>query len=458
MNREGVLGVTQALQAARALLETRFPSISISGEITGFKLSGPGHMYFSLKDERSVLNCVFFRSSNAGLAFKPEDGLKVVATGSLTLYEARGQFQLNVRGLEPQGLGALQLQYEQLKRRLAREGLFEESAKKPLPRFPRRVALLTSPQGAAIHDFHRLLQDRVSVESVRLFPVKVHGAEAPEEIVSALGEAGSDDSFDVLVLTRGGGSLEDLAAFNDERVVRALAACPHPTISAVGHETDFTLCDLVADRRAATPSAAASLLGPSRDEVRETLADFHARLGYSFTALLRSFRRACEGFRQRLEGRHPGRILGDSRQRLDEILADMIRACRIGLKERGSSLEVLASDLKGHQPGARIRPLRERMGDLSTTLHRLLKGCLRGREGVVEGARIRLEACHPMAPLSRGYALVTRASDGTLLRDAVQAPPGEKVRIRLHRGELDSTITASRPENAKVRPDQRREV
>lgn len=444
MSASEILTVTQAVQAARGLLESRFASVAVTGEVTGFKVSGPGHMYFSLKDEKSLLPCVFFRSANAALAFKPEDGLKAVATGTLTLYEVRGQFQLNVRSLEPQGWGAQQLRFEQLKRRLSEEGLFDESRKRPLPAFPRRVALVTSPQGAALHDFHRLLQDRISVESVELFPVKVQGPEAPAEIAQALARAGNDPSFDVLVLTRGGGSLEDLSAFNDEAVVRALAACVVPTICAVGHEIDFTLCDFAADRRAATPSAAAALLGPSRREAMESLADLTGRLGSAVRARIRDGGRQTDDLGARLAARDPRRVLEQSRQRLDEACADLDRCGRAIVEERARALKALATALRLAHPRSRIRPARERLKGMSVALVRSLRVHLRDLGRSLEGAKARLDAYHPLSPLKRGYAVVTRERDGRILRDAAEAPPGERLRIRLHRGELGAKVESQR--------------
>jgi exodeoxyribonuclease VII large subunit len=449
------LTVSQVLQSARTFLESRFGSVLVSGEVTGLKVSTPGHMYFSLKDERSVLPCVFFRSANAALAFRPEDGMKVVAAGSLTLYEARGQFQLNVRSLEPQGLGALQAGIERLKRVLSAEGLFDPARKKTLPRFPRRVALLTSPQGAALHDFTRILKGHPAVETVELFPVPVQGLEAPAAIVDALGRAGRDPAFDVLVLTRGGGSLEDLAAFNDEGVVRALAACTVPTVSAVGHETDVTLCDFAADARAATPSAAAALMGPTVQELGETILDLQARMSAAQETLLRASRREAQAWSGRLQTRHPGRFIADARQRLDETQADLLRACRSGLRERGLTLAALASGVRRLHPRSRFRPLRERLRELSGGLSRGAARRLGDLGRVLEVERARLDSVHPLAPLKRGYAVVTRTRDGLVLRDAAQAPAGEKVRIRLHRGELDSTVDASLPDGGR-RTVQRR--
>ncbi|HXL72904.1 MAG TPA: exodeoxyribonuclease VII large subunit, partial [bacterium] len=264
-----IYSVTELVQTARALLEAKFAYVLVQGELGRFTKHPSGHMYFDLKDEKSLISCAFFKNSNQALTFQPETGLHVIVGGVLTLYEARGQFQMNVRMMEPKGLGGLQLAFEQLKRKLMLEGLFDESRKKTIPIFPKRVALITSPSGAAIQDFMKILETRVGIEEVDLFPVKVQGAEAPAEIKQAIEEVSGLGKYDVVVITRGGGSLEDLAAFNEEGVVRALADCLVPTVSAVGHEADFTLCDFVADRREPTPTAAAAHLAPGHDEVKQ---------------------------------------------------------------------------------------------------------------------------------------------------------------------------------------------
>ena len=332
-----------------------------------------------------------------------------------------------------------------MKKRLSAEGLFEQTRKRPLPRFPRRIALLTSPQGAAIHDFHRLLQDRVSIESIELFPVKVQGSESPAEIVAALRQVEERPRFDVLVLTRGGGSTEDLSAFNDESVVRALAECPVPTISAVGHEIDFTLCDFVADVRAATPSAAAALLGPSRSGLMEQLEGLGARLQGVFAAHLRSSRLQYVLLGERLGKRSPRRVLEEARQRLDDATLDLVRVGRSWHREKGLMLSTLATQLRRSLPLARFKPLRERLRDLSKGLALSLRSRVRDIQRSIGNASTRLEAYHPLSPLKRGYAVVTRARDGRILLDSQEAPAGEKLQIRLYRGSLDSTVDRSHP-------------
>ena len=312
-----IYSVTELVQTARALLEAKFPNVLVQGEISRFTKHPSGHIYFDLKDEKSLVSCAFFKGYNQSLTFQPEQGMKVMVGGHLSLFEARGQFQLLVHVLEPQGVGGLQMAFEQLKKKLMEEGLFDESRKKSLPTFPVRIALVTSPSGAAIQDFMKILETRAGIEEVELYPVKVQGIEAPKEIRQAILEISARKEHDVLVLTRGGGSLEDLSAFNDESVVRALASCSIPTISAVGHEVDFTLCDFVADRREPTPTAAAAHIAPGRDEIRETLLESQRRLKESLEAILEGKRRDLRELSTNLKDRRPDKLLDQARQNLD---------------------------------------------------------------------------------------------------------------------------------------------
>ena len=288
------------------LLESKFPKVLVQGEINDFKHHSSGHMYFSLKDEKGVLKCAFFKGNNQGLAFKLENGMKVIAGGFLSIYQGYGQFQMNIQLVEPQGIGGIQIAFEQLKKKLTEEGLFDPLKKRPLPRFPRRIAIITSAQGAALQDFLKILATRVGIEDFDIYDVKVQGKEAPLEIITAIKKVTEIKIHDVLVITRGGGSQEDLAAFNDENLVRAIAACSIPTICAVGHEVDFSLCDFAADLRAPTPTAAASMLAPGREEVESVLQNLKLRLNKVLADLVQE----KEGFERTLRNtsRTPSRI------------------------------------------------------------------------------------------------------------------------------------------------------
>lgn len=364
MNLENrmIYSVSELLQSARMLLEAKFPNVLVQGEITDFKHHSSGHMYFSLKDEKGVLRCAFFRGNNFGLAFKPENGLKVVTGGLVTIYQGYGQFQMNVQLLEPQGVGGLQVAFEQLKKKLAEESLFDPARKRPLPKYPKRIAIVTSAQGAALQDFLKILATRVGIEDFDIFDVKVQGKDAPAEIISALREVSEKAEHDVLVLTRGGGSQENLAAFNDEGVVRALAASSVPTLCAVGHEVDFSLCDFVADLRAPTPTAAAAMLAPGRDEVEAEIAYLASRLKDAFSDLLQGKRRDVKELAGILHERRPDYLIIEARQNLDRKTENLQEALRQSLQDKKLHLLRFADFLARVTPLQTIKPVRETAG------------------------------------------------------------------------------------------------
>ncbi len=422
MNLENrvIYSVAELIQTARALLEAKFPYVLVEGEIGEYTLAPSGHMYFNLKDSKSSLACAFFKGSNQALAFKPEAGMKVIAGGVLTLYERNGKFQLNVRTLEPKGVGALQIAYEQLKKKLMAEGLFEEERKKPVPEYPHRIALITSPSGAAIQDFMKILETRVGIEEVELFPVKVQGTEAPFEIQTAIEEVSRLASHDVLILTRGGGSLEDLAAFNDEGVVRALAECSIPTISAIGHEVDFTLCDFVADRREPTPTAAATHLAPGRDEIKDQLDNLRHRLLEALENNLELKKRDLRELLKALSERRPAFLLDQARQDLDSQAEELKQLLRNNLEEKQLQLGRLKDILTRVTPLILIKPYREKL----------------------QGLQAQMEAYHPYGPLKRGYAIVTRKKTGKILRSPKGLEAGERLQIRFEKGSLESDVVS----------------
>jgi exodeoxyribonuclease VII large subunit len=420
-----IYSVTELVQTARALLEAKFAYVLVQGELGRFTKHPSGHMYFDLKDEKSLISCAFFKNSNQALTFQPETGLHVIVGGVLTLYEARGQFQMNVRMMEPKGLGGLQLAFEQLKRKLMLEGLFEESRKKAIPTFPKRVALITSPSGAAIQDFMKILETRVGIEEVDLFPVKVQGTEAPFEIRQAIEEVSSLEKHDVVVITRGGGSLEDLAAFNDEGVVRALANCSVPTISAVGHEVDFTLCDFVADRREPTPTAAAAHLAPGHDEVKQQFDHLEHRLHEALENQIKDKRRDLTELLKTLRDRRPDLLLDQARQDLDYRTDDLKTALENLLKDKQLRLQRMGDFLSRVTPLQTIKPYQER---------------LRGLEA-------QLQAYHPHGPLKRGYAIVSDKKSGRILRDSKGLVKGEHLMIQLQKGRVESEVVSTEDEN-----------
>jgi exodeoxyribonuclease VII large subunit len=419
-----IYSVSELLQMSRMLLETKFANALVQGEITDFKHHSSGHMYFSLKDEKGVLRCAFFKGNNMGLAFKPENGMKVVAGGFLTIYQGYGQFQLNVQLLEPQGVGGLQLAFEQLKKKLAEEGLFDPARKRPLPKYPRRIAIVTSAQGAALQDFLKILATRVGIEDFDIFNVKVQGKDAPDEIITTLHQVSESAKHDVLVLTRGGGSQEDLAAFNDEGVVRALASCSIPTVSAIGHEVDFSLCDFVADLRAPTPTAAAAMLAPGRDEVMAEINNLLLRLKNALNDFVQGKKRDVKELAGILQERCPDHLIAEVRQDVDCHLEALQEALGQSLKGKQLRLQHLSDFLARATPLLILKPYRER---------------LRGLEA-------QLAAYHPHGPLKRGYAIVSEKESGKILRSSQEVKSGDHLMIQLQKGKLESEVVSTHRE------------
>jgi exodeoxyribonuclease VII large subunit len=435
-----VFSVTEILRAARVTLESRFTDVRVEGEVSGLKRSGPGHLYFCLKDQEAQLDCVLFSREAARLRFALEEGMAVRCRGRLTLYEARGRFQMSVAEIEPTGAGALALAFEQLKQRLGAEGLFDPARKRPLPFLPRRLGVVTSPQGAVIRDIIRVAQRRFPVP-ILLSPAPVQGDGAALAIAAALRRLEAVADVDVIILARGGGSLEDLWAFNEEAVARAIFGCRVPVISAVGHETDFTIADFVADLRAPTPSAAAELAVPVREEVLAELTLLNRRGGRALAESLRAARHALERARGRLGD--PRRLLDERRQRLDEPIERARRALTRRFAAARAELRATERRLYHFHPQRRIL---EQRGELAAMRHRLeasIRPALVRRRHAVEAAGGKLEALSPMRVLERGFSLTQRA-DGHLIKSAGEVAPGERVQVRLHDGAFAATVVETK--------------
>ncbi|MBI4636172.1 MAG: exodeoxyribonuclease VII large subunit, partial [Candidatus Rokubacteria bacterium] len=349
-----VVSVSELTAQLRALLEERFPAVWVEGEISNFRQYPSGHAYFTLKDESAQLRCVLFRARQRRIRFEPADGLHVLAFGSVEVYAARGEYQLVVELLEPRGLGALQLAFEQLKARLAEEGLFDAARKRPLPRFPRKIGIVTSPAGAAIRDMLRVIGRRFGELSIVIAPARVQGEGAAEEIAAGLRDLNAVGDVDVIIVGRGGGSLEDLWAFNEEVVARAIAASKVPVISAVGHEVDVTIADFVADLRAPTPSAAAELVVREKQSVVESLAELRARLTRAIVRRLEGDRARLESLRHRRVLTDPARALRDVERRLDDARARLRHAAAAALRRARHRTELVTAGLRAAGPGGRV--------------------------------------------------------------------------------------------------------
>jgi exodeoxyribonuclease VII large subunit len=431
-----IYGVSELLRAARLTLESRFADVRVEGEISGLKRSGNGHVYFALKDEGASLDCVLFSREAGRLKFRLDEGLAVRCRGRLTLYEARGKFQMTVAQLEPTGAGALALAFEQLKARLQAEGLFETARKRPLPFLPRRLGVVTSAQGAVIRDIVRVAHRRFPVP-ILLAPAPVQGDGASLAIASALRRLQEVPDVDVIIVARGGGSLEDLWAFNEEPVARAIFGCRVPVISAVGHETDFTIADFVADVRAPTPSAAAERAVPVADDLRAELALLCRRGGRAATGELRMARHALERAGARLGD--PRRLLDERRQLLDELTERGARQLGRQTAAARTALRALETRLGHAHPQRRVVEQRALLAGLQHRLEAAVKRGVARRHAAVEAAQGKLSALSPLAVLERGFSLALTA-EGHVLTRAGDVAPGDRIQIKLREGEIAATV------------------
>jgi exodeoxyribonuclease VII large subunit len=435
-----IYSVAELNSSARLLLSSHFGTIWVEGEISNLSQPGSGHLYFTLKDRDAQVRCALFKGSARALAFRPANGMSVLARAQVGLYEPRGDYQLIVDYLEEAGDGALRRAFEALKAKLAAEGLFDPARKKPIPVPPRCLGIIASPAGAAVRDILSVLARRFPALPVIIFPVKVQGEEAKRDIVRALDQAERLGECDALILARGGGSLEDLWAFNEEIVARAMAACPLPIVAGVGHETDFTIADWVADLRAPTPSAAAEAVSPDAGAWLARFAALEKRLLHHGRARLENRLRGLDSLAKRLRRSHPLRRIQRDAQRLDELETRLRRALRAMLARREARLLTLAARLKGSDPSPRLRLLAARRAELERRLAAALRASLERRRQALAAASETLEALSPLATLARGYALAARARDGKILRAAADAEIGETLEIRLSEGELTAEV------------------
>ncbi|WP_353252625.1 exodeoxyribonuclease VII large subunit [Salinisphaera sp. PC39] len=439
-----VYSVSELNAAVRELLEHSFPLLWVEGELSNLARPRSGHWYFSLKDEAAQVRCAMFRNRNRLVDFAPRDGQLVRVRARVSLYPARGDFQLIAEHLEDAGDGALQRAFEQLKRKLAGEGLFDTTIKRGPPARPRRIGVITSPTGAAIRDVLAVLRRRYPLGEVLLHPVPVQGEAAPAAIVRALRRAGERGDCDVLLLVRGGGSLEDLWSFNDEAVARAIRACPIPVVAGVGHEVDVTIADFAADVRAPTPSAAAELVCPDQGAWLRDIDGLRRRLDASARLRLTNAGRELAQRHARLERLHPERRIQQGMQRADELEARLRRAVHWSLRHGRGRLDAATSRLRGASPARRLpreTAALQRLEDRLRAAHAAYRNTLDGRLRVLCRA---LDAVSPLRTLERGYAIAETA-DRRVLTDAGTARAGDDLHLRLHRGALDCRITAVHP-------------
>lgn len=481
--------VTRLNREARAVLESGFPAaVQVRGEISNLVRAGSGHLYFSLKDQDSQVRCAMFRGANRRLQFNPENGMEAVARAAVGLYEGRGEFQLVVERLEPAGVGALQQAFEQLKKKLREEGLFEDERKQALPAFPRAIGVITSPAGAALRDVLRVLERRYPAARVVIYPTAVQGADAARQVAAALDAADRRRECDVLIIARGGGSLEDLWSFNEEAVARAIHRCTLPVVSGVGHETDFTIADFVADLRAATPSAAAELASPSAEELAGQLRSLEQKLRSRMDGLLNAQRQYAAQLHKRLSA--PTHLLQNLAQRADDLARRLRLAAVNGIAARRARLARPAGAVRERNPvhqlkvrgercaqlGRRLRlaavndiaarrarlaqpagAVRERSpvhqvkahGEQCAQLDRRLRNhigaAMQARRRRLDFCRRSLQAVSPLATLERGYAIVTDEQEN-IIRAADQLRENQVIHTRLARGNIQSAVKRLRPQ------------
>lgn len=431
--------VRDLVSAVRTHIEREYGDVWVEGEISNFRAHDSGHLYFTLKDANAQLSAVMFRSQARLLRFRPDNGMQVVLRGRVTIYEDRGQLQISAEYLEPKGAGALQIAFEQLKARLQAEGLFDDSRKKPIPPLPQRIGIVTSPQAAALRDILNILERRHHSANVLIFPAQVQGETASAEVSAGIRYFNKARNVDVIVVARGGGSAEDLASFNDEALARTVADSRIPLISAVGHETDFTIIDFVADLRAPTPSAAAELVIRSRQEVEEQTDGLgqHLARAMRYQLLVRkqaltelaqhgAFARMMDGINQR-------------QQKLDDLLYRLERTERQMLEQHRRRWEVAAAAVRHYDLRRVLAGIRKELDAGVSALAAATRAALAARRSRLERLSAGLEALSPVAILERGYALVFDSS-GKLLKDAARVSPGDEISARLARGRITATV------------------
>ena len=435
--------VRDLVGAVRTQLEREYTDVWLEGEISNFRAHSSGHLYFTLKDEASQVRVVMFRTQARLLRFRPEDGMHVVARGRVTVYDARGELQINAEYLEPQGAGALQIAFEQLKAKLQAEGLFEPERKKAIPSLPRRIGIVTSPQAAALRDILHVLQRRHHSANVLIFPAQVQGDVAPVEVSAGIRYFNKARNVDVIIVARGGGSVEDLAAFNHEGLARTVVASEIPVISAIGHETDFTIIDFVADLRAPTPSAAAELVIRSRQGIEEQSEGLRQRLERAMRYRLLMARQSLTEL-----ARHGafGRMMDSLRrrqQRVDDLVYRMEKAERRIIDQQRRRWEIAAAAVRHYDATRRLAAMREQLESRTAALGGAFRTVLLQRRSRLERLGGQLQALSPLAILDRGYALVFDPA-GALVKDAAKVKPGDEISARVAKGTIGAVVNRTK--------------
>jgi exodeoxyribonuclease VII large subunit len=435
--------VRDLVAAVRTHVEREYGDVWVEGEISNFRAHDSGHLYFTLKDQNAQIRVVMFRSAARLLRFRPDNGMQVVVRGRVTIYEDRGELQVSAEYVEPKGAGALQIAFEQLKAKLEAEGLFDSARKKPIPTLPARIGIVTSPQAAALRDILNILRRRHDTASVLIFPAQVQGEAAALEVTAGIRYFNKARNVDVIIVARGGGSAEDLAAFNHEGLARAVAASEIPVISAVGHETDFTILDFVADLRAPTPSAAAELVIRSRQEVDEQLGGLHRRLEKAMRYQLLMARQNLTELAQHGAFARMMDLIHRREQRLDDLVNRLAHGQRDVLEKQRRRFETLSAAIRHYDVRRVLEGMRKDLDARTTAVISAARNLLLERKVRVERMDTALQALSPLGILERGYALVFDAS-GRLLKDAAKVKAGDEISARLAKGTVSATVKKGR--------------
>lgn len=430
------------MSAVRTHTEREFTDVWLEGEISNFRPADSGHLYFTLKDDDAQIRVVMFRTQARLMRFRPENGLQVIARGRVTVYEARGELQLSAEYLEPKGAGALQIAFEQLKAKLAAEGLFDPARKRPIPALPRLIGVVTSPRGAAIQDILNILRRRHEDVHILIYPAQVQGEAAPAEVSAGVRYFNRTAQVDVIIVARGGGSIEDLAAFNDEALARTVVASKIPVISAVGHETDFTILDFVADLRAPTPSAAAELVVRSKHDIEDKLEHLHRRLGRAARFQLLRARQQLTEIAQQVALAKMTDLIARRQQRIDEVVFRLTHAQSALLHGWHRRLDTASARVRHHDLRQRFTLMRRQLENAASVLAGVARARLERQRARVDQLTGRLEALSPTNILHRGYALVFDRA-GNLVKEAAQLDAGDEITAQFGKGRIEAVVKTS---------------
>lgn len=441
-----IYSVQQLNHEVKQLLQQNFPLLWVEGELSNVARPASGHIYFSLKDPQAQVRCAMFRNANRALPFQPENGMQVLVRARVGVYEPRGEYQLTIEHMEEAGVGILQRKFEALKHKLNQEGLFDTDSKLPLPSYPKTVSIVTSATGAAIQDILNTLQRRYPLLMVRIYAVAVQGDGSAAAIVDALTAINKRKDSDVIIVSRGGGSIEDLWSFNEEEVARAIHASKIPVVSGVGHEVDITIADFVADVRAATPTAAAELISPDQEELISIFEQYENTLLYLMRDILSNLHQAIDWVTQRLEFLHPKQAIQRKQEYLLELQRRARSAIKLSLSERINLFNTLSNRFENQSPQMRVREANVKLADLHKQLHRSIQTSLEHKQQTLQSLARTLDVVSPLGTLNRGYAIVSNMATGQILHNSKQVAINDKISIKLAEGQISAKVE-DKPKN-----------